>query len=279
MQRKAQVQNIPSDTAAPSRVWDHSTHERFYDYYAEESISEKALERFRRTRDGILRVLDIGLRSRTLQVADIGCGAGTQSMVWAESGHDVHGHDVNERLVGLGRERAADAGHKIDFRVGSATELPWASASMDVCIGLELLEHVANWRACMEEFTRVLRPGGALFLTTTNKLCPIQAEFNLPFYSWYPAFVKHYFERLAITTRPAVANFARYPAVNWFTFHQLECLLAQRGFRSLDRFDLIDTSDKGTLAKLIVSAIRAAPILRWLGQLGTPGTIILATKM
>ncbi len=259
-------------------MWDHSTHERFYDYYAEESISEKALERFRRTRDGILRVLDLEPHNRILEVADIGCGAGTQGMVWAESGHGVHALDVNERLVELGRRRAADAGHHIDFRVGSATDLPWVSESMDVCIGLELLEHVAEWEACMEEFTRVLRPGGALFVTTTNQLCPIQAEFNLPLYSWYPASFKRHYETVATTTCPAVANFAKYPAVHWFTFRQLQRFLARRGFRSLDRFDLIDVESKGTSAKLIVSAVRAVPILRWFAHVCTPGTIVLAIK-
>lgn len=259
-------------------MWDHSTHERFYDYYAEESISEKALERFRRTRDAILRVLNVQPHNRLLQVADIGCGAGTQSMVWAESGHTVHALDVNERLIELGRKRSAEATYNIDFRVGSATDLPWPSESMDVCIGLELLEHVAEWKRCMEEFTRVLRPGGALFVTTTNWLCPIQAEFNLPLYSWYPASLKRRFERLAATTRPAIANFAKYPAVNWFTFHQLQRFLASRGFASLDRFDLIDVESKGRFARLIVSALRVVPILRWFAHVCTPGTIILAIK-
>jgi len=263
-----------SELTAPA--WDHSTHDRFFEYYARESQSSEALERFRSVRDTMLHV--IGERDRVLEVADIGCGAGMQSMVWAESGHSVHALDVNEPLVQLGRDRAAQAGRNIDFRVGSATNLPWASESMDVCIALELIEHVSEWDACVDEFARVVKPGGALLLTTTNRLCPVQEEFNLPLYSWYPSRLKRHFERLSITTRPALANFARYPAVNWFTFYMLESYLAEKGFRSMDRFQMMDLSGKGAAARRLVSMMRRVPLLRRLGQVLTPGTRILAIK-
>src|SRR5229473_1358611 len=78
-------------TASNPSSWDHSTHENFYEYYSAESISEEAVVRFRRVRDHILRVIGNGSPlNRALDVADIGCGAGTHSMVWAELGHRVH---------------------------------------------------------------------------------------------------------------------------------------------------------------------------------------------
>jgi 2-polyprenyl-3-methyl-5-hydroxy-6-metoxy-1,4-benzoquinol methylase len=55
---------------------------------------------------------------------------------------------------------------------------------MDVCLLPELLEHVADWQSCLNEAARVLRPGGLLYLSTTNVLCPRQQEFNLPLYSF-----------------------------------------------------------------------------------------------
>lgn len=268
-----------SAPASNSSAWDHSTHENFYTYYAEESVSEDARVRFRRVRDHILRVIYNGRTlQRTLDVVDIGCGAGTQSMVWAELGHHVHALDVNGPLVDLGRKRAAEAGQTIDFRVGSATELPWADESMDVCIALELLEHVMDWESCMREFTRILRPGGALFISTTNLLCPIQAEFNLPLYSWYPPFLKHYYVNLAMTKRPEIANFARYPAFHWFTFYGFRKWLCHRGFRSLDRFDIMDLEEKSAVGRWVISLVRAVPPLRWVGQVFTRGTILLAIR-
>jgi len=198
--------------------------------------------------------------------------------LWAELGHHVHGLDVNEPLVELARERAASAGHVIDFRIGSAVELPWADHSMHVCLLLELLEHVSAWKTCLNECARVIQPGGILFLTTTNRLCPIQQEFTLPFYSWYPSPVKRYCEHLAATTHPELANFATYPAVNWFTFYGLRATLRRYGFYCLDRFDLAQLSKKGVHARLVVAFVRAFPILRRLAHVATPGTIVAAVK-
>src|SRR5215210_392993 len=90
--------------------WDHNTHQDFYDYYARESQSEATLQRFRRTQAAVLRVAaQLGI-TRHLDVADIGCGAGTQCRLWAERGHRVSGLDVNEPLVSLARERTAERG-------------------------------------------------------------------------------------------------------------------------------------------------------------------------
>lgn len=230
-------------------------------------------------RDTILRVLD-GRNSLEgkYDVVDIGCNAGAQCGVWAEKGHRVHGLDINEPLLELARKRAAESGQEIDYRLGTATNLPWPSESMDICIALELLEHVAEWNSCLEEFTRILRPGGALYLSTTSELCPVQQEFTLPGYSWYPSAVKHYVERLATTTRPELANHAKYPAVNWFNAYGLSGELAKRGLVSMDRFDLVDTARKSKLAKLTIASIQAMPPLRFLAHVCTSGTIVMGIK-
>jgi 2-polyprenyl-3-methyl-5-hydroxy-6-metoxy-1,4-benzoquinol methylase len=259
--------------------WDHSSHQEFYEYYAAESESERALQRFRSIRDCVLRVVEKGNGGVTpLEVLDIGCGAGTQSMLWAEAGHHVYALDVNEPLLELGKQRAASSGYDIDFRLGTALELPWAEESMDVCLVIELLEHVDAWERCLKEFARVLKPGGVLFLTTSNKLCPIQQEFNLPFYSWYPAAIKHYCERLAMTTHPQLANYAKYPAVNWFSFYGLRKVVAPWGFRCLDRFDVMDVSKKSAFEALVVSAVHNSSVCRWLAHIATQGTMIACVK-
>jgi 2-polyprenyl-6-hydroxyphenyl methylase/3-demethylubiquinone-9 3-methyltransferase len=275
--------NAPANTVkeppAATAQWDHSTYENFYNYYAQQSQTDEAQQRFRGVRDSILRIMaNEGCGHRTLEVVDLGCGAGTQSMIWAELGHAVHALDINEPLVTLGRERAAKAGFDIDFRIGLATSMPWPDESADVCVALELLEHVADWRSCLNECIRILRPGGALYLTTTNHLCPVQAEFNLPLYSWYPASLKHRFERLAVTTRPDLANYAKYPAVNWFTYYGLRDTLAVSGFRCLDRFDMMNLAERGIPARFIVGLMRSVPPLRGLAHVCTRGTRILALK-
>jgi ubiquinone/menaquinone biosynthesis C-methylase UbiE len=131
-------------------------------------------------------------------VADVGCNAGTQSLLWAELGHRVHAVDVNQPLLELARERARNCGSEIELLLGSAVSLPFPDRSIDICLAVELLEHVEDWQSCLREFTRVLRPRGVLFMTTTNKLCPVRQEFNLPLYSWYPKGLKHYLLRVLV---------------------------------------------------------------------------------
>jgi 2-polyprenyl-6-hydroxyphenyl methylase/3-demethylubiquinone-9 3-methyltransferase len=254
-------------------------HEPFYHYYAAASQTPETFRRFRSVQACMLRVLERdGGRPAVLDVADIGCGAGTQCLIWAELGHRVHGVDVNDGLLDLARSRAAQAGYAVDVRVGSAVKLPWSDKSMDVCLMVELLEHVADWEACLTECQRVLKPGGVLYLTTTNKLCPVQQEFSLRMYSWYPGWLKRRIERLAVTTRPELVNFAEFPAVHWFSFYSLRAALSARGFECLDRFDVTDVESKGSLARLIVSSIRTVPIIRWCAHVLTEGTVIVALK-
>lgn len=259
-------------------TWDHSSHENFYEYYQEQSLAEHTLERFRAIQKAVLLALPRARRIERLAVADIGCGAGTQAMLWSESGHLVRGLDVNARLLELARTRAGQRGLTTAFEVGSATELPWADRTMDVVLVPELLEHVAPWRQCLNEFARVLKHGGILYISTSNKLCPVQQEFSLPLYSWYPAFLKRHYERLALTTRPEIAGYAKYPAVNWFSFFSLERELKALGFECRDRFDMMETRNKSLPVRFARQLIRSVPPLRFLAHVATPYTVVVARK-
>src|SRR5262249_1959972 len=143
---------------------------------------------------------------------------------------------------------------------------------------VELLEHVSEWQKCLSEMCRILAPGGVLFASTSNLLCPFQQEFTLPLYSWYPSPVKSYCERVAVTTHPRLVNYAKYPAVNWFTFYGLQNFLVEKGFECFDRFDVIDPSEKGRLSRIALASIRGSRLMRFLAYVLTEGTSILAVK-
>ena len=261
--------------ALDTKRWDTDSNPFFTEYYANESLSETTLQRYTNIRDAVLRVL--GDPEPGLRVADIGCGAGTQCRLWTERGHRIFGLDINEPLVRLARQRAAEAQINVTFEVGSATNLPWPDQSMDICLMPELLEHVAEWQDCLNECARVLKTNGLLFLSTTNKLCPVQQEFELPFYSWYPSPLKRRYERLAITTRPELVSHAKYPAVNWFTFFSLRSYLKNLGFECMDRFD-IAALRQGNRTASVLTLLRAIPLLRFLGHVLTPYTVVIALK-
>lgn len=258
--------------------WDTGSHENFFKFYEQQSLTPETLERFRVACETLLRIYGPLPQGRQLDILDIGCGAGTQSLFWAKDGHRYRGIDINEPLVQLARQRAAEQGIDASFDVGSATELPCSDGTVDICLLPELLEHVADWQGCLNEAIRVLRPGGLIYINTSSKLCPKQQEFNLPFYGWYPQWLKRYFERRALTDRPDLANYAKYPAVNWFSFYGLRDCLRPRGFECLDRFDLIDPQGKSAAARWVVSMARGIAPLRFLGHVLTPYTLIIGRK-
>jgi len=101
---------------------------------------------------------------------------------------------------------------------------------------------------------------------------------TLPLYSWYPGFIKRRFGRLAVTTKPELANHATYPAVHWFSYYQLAAYLSARGMECFDRFDMIDVSRLSAVPRVAVAAARAAATLRFIGHALTEGTTVFGIK-
>jgi 2-polyprenyl-3-methyl-5-hydroxy-6-metoxy-1,4-benzoquinol methylase len=267
----------PARVAGAGRVTAESGDDKFYEYYRTASESTETLERSRGIYDSLIACMrSDGIETgRSLKVADIGCGAGTQSILWAQAGHQVFSIDINADLIRLATERAASARVLVTFLTGSADALPWGAGEFDVCIVPELLEHVENWERCLDEVCRIVKPRGYLFLTTTNRLCPKQQEFTLPAYSWYPSWLKRRCLQLARTTRKEWVEYAQFPAVNWFSPSELAAELKRRGYSSLDRFDLIalrsETGPTATMARIVTSST----LLRHLAHFFTPYTLLV----
>ena len=248
----------------------------FVAYYEKQSASPATIAHFRRIRDMLLSVLPS--MQGHVNVLDIGCGAGSFCQVWAESGFAVAGIDINPELITLAQNRMKAAGFAAEFRSGSATALPWPDASFAIITMPELLEHIEDWQSCLAEAIRVLAPGGALYLSTTNVLCPVQSEFDLPLYSWYPKSLKRRCVSLATSTHPQWVQHARFPAVNWFSPRKLSALLSQQNLEVFDRFGIWAQYSQNRRKRMVGRIIGAIPILNLLGQIATPSTILVARK-
>jgi len=99
------------------------------------------------------------------KLLDAGCGTGWFSKRACERGAEVTSMDLGEKLL----EKVAQ---KCDSKriVGSVLEMPFEDNTFDIVVSSEVIEHVTEPATAIYEMHRVLKPGGALVLTTPNKL-------------------------------------------------------------------------------------------------------------
>lgn len=98
------------------------------------------------------------------RILDVGGAMGRMAIPLAEK-HDVTLCDLSHRMLGLAR---ASATRPLKLAVADMLALPFASASFDYVLCIDVLPHVANPEPGLAEIKRVLRPGGALIIDSTN---------------------------------------------------------------------------------------------------------------
>lgn len=169
-----------------------------------------------------LETLMGGRLSAPLDMLDLACGTGHQSLAWAERGFRVAGCDLDLRLLRAARERLRHHGEGpagVQWSCADATRLPYASGSFDIVFNNSLLEHVPRWEQVLAETARVLRPRGLYVMYTTNRLSPLQQEVNhFPFYGWLPDAMRRRVLAWIMPHRRELVNYTALPAVHWFTF-------------------------------------------------------------
>lgn len=99
--------------------------------------------------------------SRTARIVDFGCGSG--AFLKALQGKRYHS------LVGIDINPPADV-PDIDFIQADfdSLQLDIPDSSVDLIIAIEVIEHIENIGVVMAELSRVLKPGGKIFITTPN---------------------------------------------------------------------------------------------------------------
>ena len=81
----------------------------------------------------------------------------------------VTGIDPSAEAITAARIHAEAGGREIAYDVGAGETLPYADASFDAVVCVDVLEHVEDLQRVVDEVARVLRPGGVFLFDTINR--------------------------------------------------------------------------------------------------------------
>ena len=175
-----------------------------------------------------------------MRILDIGCGAGSVSGELVQRGHLVYGLDVMEEAVRRATQRGLIA------RVYDANQrLPLKDGYFDCVLALDILEHLFDPLAALQEIRRVLTADGYAILS-------LPLHFDLR-------------QRLRILTGKGIVLYEHlwydpdtvawnYCHIRFFTLREVEDFIASGGFRLEHRvYDSKFTKDVHWLGNLFLN--------------------------
>lgn len=102
-------------------------------------------------------------------VLDVGCGFGNNLLPYAEAGHRIAGVELSYDIAETARRLLLERGYDADVRVGQNQSLPFEADRFDLLLSVNALHYEGSMTKvglALNEFQRVLRPGGRLLLMT-----------------------------------------------------------------------------------------------------------------
>lgn len=109
------------------------------------------------------------IRKRPLRLLDAGCGSGYGTAQLACLSPDVNaiGMDNSEEALAWARRHYTAA--NLSFARGDCLALDFPPGQFDLVVAFEMIEHLADGGAFLEQASRVLGPGGLLIISTPNR--------------------------------------------------------------------------------------------------------------
>lgn len=103
---------------------------------------------------------------KDLRLIDIGCGGGLVCEPLARLGGAVTGADADAVAIEVAKEHAENSGLTINYLNKPAEEI---EDTFDVVLALEIIEHVSDPQAFVENCARLCKPGGLVIFSTLNR--------------------------------------------------------------------------------------------------------------
>lgn len=108
------------------------------------------------------------------RLLDLGCGCGwfCYELAKMSPGTIFYGVDISAFRINIFKEQIAKTSSEkqMECAMANGEKLPFPDASFDMAVMREVLEHLQNPKATLQETFRILKPGGYLLITTPTKL-------------------------------------------------------------------------------------------------------------
>jgi len=146
---------------SPPQIFELDYYQRLYDIEEQHGWA-KGL------REAMDALLQPALNGKRLRALDIGCGTGylLDYLQRYPLDGEVVGIDISPYALQFCQQRGAKA-----LAIASATQVPFPRASFDLIICIDTIQHLTPAGAdhvAVKEFSRLLRPGGLLYLRTNS---------------------------------------------------------------------------------------------------------------
>jgi SAM-dependent methyltransferase len=124
-------------------------------------------------------------------VLDVGSGLGGIAIAVAKICRNVIGIESNEEFSNFARRRAREMGRtNVEFIHGTGESLTIPTASVDLVIMNDVIEHFGRPASAIAEAARVLKPGGHVYVLAPNRhsfaATFSDPHYGLPFVMWLP---------------------------------------------------------------------------------------------
>lgn len=224
-------------------------------------------------------------------VLDVGCGAGGATLFCAKRGAKVTFTDViAEKIDSLRVKVALTSARAFEGIVSDSIPLPIAAASISKVICMEVLEHVEDPPAFLQELVRVGQPGALFLLAVPDPVGEnIQKDFAPAYYFERPNHI-HIFEReefarlvsnagLEIVSRDAFGFFWTF----WMLLYWTQANAAGTELKD-ESHDVVQPpyppllNEWARLWGQVISMPESAPMKQALDQLLPKSQVIIARK-
>jgi SAM-dependent methyltransferase len=108
-----------------------------------------------------------GITRKTDRVLEVGSGEGYGAHLLRDSIAEYCGLEVAESAVAHASQRYDDP--KLTFRLYGGGRFPFEDDSFDVVFSFQVIEHVEDMHAYLDEIRRTCRPGGTVVIVTPNR--------------------------------------------------------------------------------------------------------------